>query len=1129
MRCSRLFSSAGAGWLVALFVLSLLLAGRASAGDEPKAEPPAVGDAAPPASDDASKPEPPVLHKIYVPFRDLGKIFEKEGEGVFLPYEEFLSLWRRANRPTSVEGPPVSAAIRAASYEGEAKGDLVTLDATFEVEVLAPGWQRIALPFAGAGIEEATVEGEPALVLPRPKGVYELLLRDPGRRTLVLRLRVPAKREGDDLKASFSLPPVPLSRLRLDFPGRATDVDVRPRIASSTEPQPGGTTRLVAFLGAVDHIELTWRQKEEQAPAEQPLVFAEVQHDVRADPGVVRTETVASLSILRSPLTHLAFSVPADVVVLYVQGDGLRTWERSDDGTRLDLDLRDPVRERWQVKLGLERPLPPLPAELSIPLPRLEGVERETGFLRLLSGEGIKVESVATDGLLQVDLAEMPDALRKAPGGRAEAWRFPTRPGDVRVRAESLLPRVSAGVGQRVTIRPEGTGLAASVALRVERAGIFSVDLDLPGDLEVTEVHVKGPVGYDDHQVREVDGRRVLTVSFTDRLLGEALVEVKGRRATPLPAEGATVGESSFEIPLLRFPTADFVQGYLALHVDPSIEHREAKRTGLVPLDPNAPAAEEPPAEPALPPLARRFEYLQGDLALTLALKRRAPSVEAEVQTSLRFEPDRVRVQTTLDYRVSYRGVDTFRFTAPLSLKDRLHLDLEGVQLLGPEAVEVEGKEPTRGLWTVKLPADRLGAVPIALQVDDVPEAALASGTSRRFEVPTFVPMAAEGGPLPNVTHYVSVRRDPLLEITTEKLDRAEEIDARELPAPLRGEDDFLALRAYEPEWAATLVVTRHDYEPVAEVVISHLHLDTVVHQDRATTEAYFVVRNNDRQSLRLRLPHGASIRALTVDGQSRAPRQGEPGEEDIVLVPLQTGRAKDDAFTVALVYDHDVKLSSGLVFDDWTLSSPVPLDVKADLLTWRVYPPANLEYVGVGGTVEPAEPYRSWFGSLVQGLFRSIGPTLPQAETDVAGEVRGFQSPLQTPRDGRWLLFHNRLGTGTVEIRGVKPGLFAFVSLLFFALALTLGLVAGRRLARSRLGEGAFFVGAVVVVLALLVPAGKGSAQVLDAVLYGLLLAAVVRFLARALAAARARRAAAAAAAPPSEPPASLPEGGVA
>ena len=48
---------------------------------------------------------------------------------------------------------------------------------------------------------------------------------------------------------------------------------------------------------------------------------------------------------------------------------------------------------------------------------------------------------------------------------------------------------------------------------------------------------------------------------------------------------------------------------------------------------------------------------------------------------------------------------------------------------------------------------------------------------------------------------------------------------------------------------------------------------------------------------------------------------------------------------------DHDVALQDGLVFQSMTADSPTPLDVDADLLTWRLFMPNGREYTSFGGT----------------------------------------------------------------------------------------------------------------------------------------------------------------------------------
>jgi hypothetical protein len=135
---------------------SILLACVASlaVADEPPAPPapPPVAPAPPsppppPASPSPSDPvptpptppvapKPPELHKIYVPFKDLQKVFEKEGQGVFVPFSEFRALWEKAYRmPDDPSRAPVPAAVRSAVYQGVADGDGIRFTAA-RAEVL---------------------------------------------------------------------------------------------------------------------------------------------------------------------------------------------------------------------------------------------------------------------------------------------------------------------------------------------------------------------------------------------------------------------------------------------------------------------------------------------------------------------------------------------------------------------------------------------------------------------------------------------------------------------------------------------------------------------------------------------------------------------------------------------------------------------------------------------------------------------------------------------------------------------------------------------------------------------------------------------------------------------------------
>ncbi len=1077
--------------------------------DPPAPDAPAPEEPAPkPAPDDdkpsgtATEGDRPTLRKVYVPFRDLKKIFEKEGEGVFLPYAEFRRLWERAN-PTAPDTatPPVPVAVRSAAYKGIAEDGGIRFEATLEIEVLADGWQRLPLPFSGIGIESATLDGTPALMVPAKAG-YELLVKDKGRRVLVLALRVGAPVDGDSHKATFGVPPAPLSKMELVVPGLDTDVDITPRLASTSRKRADGQTELLAFLGPTGKVSLRWRRRPEDAPTVKPLLFATEETHVRVDRGVLRTTLRARLSILRAPLERLRIVIPEDAAVLFVQGEGIRSWRRTSEGNALEVDLREPRKEQWEIAVGLERPLPPPPAEVDLPLAFLAGMERERGFLRLDAAEGMKVEPLEADGLIQIDAKDLPKALAARANAKVFAWRHPARPGGLRARVEALEPRIHANIGTRVGIRDEGLDFVSNIMLEVSRAGIFGAEVVFDGAVEITDV-VVGGVELDDYQQRpEGDSGTRVTLAFRDRLLGNASLIIKGRARLAVPeAEGE---KATVPLPIAELQAADHVRGYLVVHVEEALDRKQVGAKGLTVLDQDAPGAVEPAALPvtgqvALPQVFR-FEHREGDLELSLELTRKEPMITAAVHTGARFEPDRTRLSVTVTWNVSFRGVDSFRFRAPLAgqLASRLKSADSNIQLLGPieEARPPDAGddwEATHGIWTVKLPAPRTGAIVVPLVIEDQEEGTLTSGAQRVTTLPAFVPVEVDESPLPNTVFHVSVERDALLQIAPETIQQAEEIDARELPVALQKAAIFLAFRSYDPGYAVSVRVTKHDYEPVAALVIQHMHLDTQLPREgRAMTEAYLVVRNNDRQVLELELPPGAKLRAVRVGERRETPRKGTGGT---VLVPLLSGLGKDQAFVVALAYDHDVDHDGG-IYDDWKLVSPKPVgDVKSDLFTWRVFAPRELTWTSFGGSVTPVLEYRSW----ALDLLANLGPTFFRRAdgrpTSYERLIDGYESPFESRRDGTELRFHGRMGSGELELSGIEPSSLSTLKLIAFLISLVLAFIALRLASRAGVAASAVFMALVLVLIAFLVPAGRGSSEVLNSILFGVLLAGLAHF----------------------------------
>jgi len=126
------------------------------------------------------KKEPSLREQaIYIPYTKLRSIFEKDGRGVFVPYDQFQALWkaaREAGRNLEEYKPPIGALIAEIDSTATVGRDVMNVEAKLAIEVLTEGWHEIPLRLTDSAIRSAKIEGAPARIIYSPEAGYRLLL-----------------------------------------------------------------------------------------------------------------------------------------------------------------------------------------------------------------------------------------------------------------------------------------------------------------------------------------------------------------------------------------------------------------------------------------------------------------------------------------------------------------------------------------------------------------------------------------------------------------------------------------------------------------------------------------------------------------------------------------------------------------------------------------------------------------------------------------------------------------------------------------------------------------------------------------------------------------------------------------
>lgn len=215
-----------------------------------------------PTSPPAAAPAPaegPVTQKertVYIPFDDLAKTMANEGQGVFLPYREFLDMWNQLTIQQKKEAvkTPAEAVVTSIEFTGAVTGEVANIAATVQVESFkTEGWAVVPLIKAAENFTKAET-GE--AVLRRVEAGYELLLPKAGKYTLKLETMARVTRSGSSYQLHAALPQAAVSRGTLTVPEEGWEFRLNPSGAYTTRPNGQGGTELSFFAGATEKVDV---------------------------------------------------------------------------------------------------------------------------------------------------------------------------------------------------------------------------------------------------------------------------------------------------------------------------------------------------------------------------------------------------------------------------------------------------------------------------------------------------------------------------------------------------------------------------------------------------------------------------------------------------------------------------------------------------------------------------------------------------------------------------------------------------------------------------------------------------------------------------------------------------------
>ena len=786
-------------------------------------------------------------------------------------------------------GPTTNLMFREIHYEGAVSETEARFAVSFQVESVTTN--EISSPL---------FEGEVALVSPEvPEGLRivsqgnqtRLFCTAPGSYAVKLDLVAKITKAEPWNQISFLGPPAAIASVT----ARASMAGTELQLLSGTpltEPAPSAGTSpapLRGFLGADRQLAMRWQSKAAEV-TRKSLVTVDTAASAQVTPLVIKYTTVLRYDILQAPVPSLTIALPASHALTRIQGEQIRDWHVKPDGSRqvLSVDFIKPVEKSSVITLFSEQAVEGTPVVATLVPPQPLEVDRESGSFTI-SADDTTVEIESTPGLRQVN----------APGGALAAYRWNGRPVSVSARLKRIEPVLK--LADRATVRVEETRLlvAHSLELSVEKAGIYALDLGPQPGFTVSDV--KGE-GIDTWKAQ--DNR--LKVAFTSRVLGARHLDVQLERATKEFTNRITVQP-------LSLTGATNVTTQVGAASAPGIRLKTDELTGLreVPISSLPNRTDELLA----------FASDQPGWSLTLAAEKLAARVVAEVFDLVTVGDGLVGGSATIRFGIINQGVQQFRIAVPSHWKN---LDFTGSN--------IRRKEQQTNVWTITLQDKAWGGYTLLITYDyqfDPKGATLDLAGAHTLDT------ERETGSL-GVMTAANLKLTPAA--TAAPLQRVDETDLSESDRALCTRPLLLAYKYTGRDFHHSLQVTRYEEEKVLDAVADRIELTTVLNEEgQLLTQSSFMVKNNDKQFQRFKLPTNSEFWSSYVNGQPAKPEK----DGDWLLVPLPRDANRDQAFAVDIVYaqTNSFNLHSALFPRRMELAAPVT-DVANTYAEWQLFVP---------------------------------------------------------------------------------------------------------------------------------------------------------------------------------------------
>jgi hypothetical protein len=719
-------------------------------------------------------------------------------------------------------------------------------------------------------------------------------------------------------RVGFDVASAALAPIRLRGLAEGTELEFK----DAARPERVGG-EYASFLPANGRVQLGWRQS--AATSEGRLFYStEAISQVAVSPGLLRSTTWFEVKVMQGELAGMAFELEGEGEITRVQGPQVLSWSvepaPAGGSRRLLVRFNQPQRERTGVQVQCQRPLGAFPQTFVVP--RVQPVEatRLNGHVRIVNEGAVRLEVLEARGLSQISpeqfvATEAARALMPAASSQVFAYRF-SGPGQrLQVQADNILPELAVSEVLVYRLGESELSVEAEFEVEVREAPLRELTVRIPKGYAVARVQAAGLADYFVTDLTEGNLAQVRLV-YTSPVQGRQVVSLRLERNQPFTGD-------RWILPRLEVDKSKSVRGHVGVAVEAGFRVIPGTTTGLTEL-----ATAFFPKK--IPGIQYALRLSEPGWQAEFGVERLAQSIQADTFHLFSVGEGIAYGSSLINYAVSGAPVGTLRV--------ELSGEYFNVEFTGNN---IRGWQKTDRGYEVQLHAPVSGGYALLATYE---RPFKASGETLTFTGARPLDAQTEQGYSLVVSTY-QFQVQPV-NLTGSLM----ALEPGEVPAEYRLFFDAPILAAYRylsRPYNLQLTLTPLVQGAMVSQVVDRAALSTKISDEgQVVTEARYFVKNKGVPHLQLRLPEGAELWSVLVDGVPVVPVRDATSN----LIPLPSRPDPEVVMEVVVKMAHQSADARRLAVGAPIVSAPVLL------AEWRLEPAEGRRLVYRGGTLAPAD-----------------------------------------------------------------------------------------------------------------------------------------------------------------------------